>query len=490
MASLTAQRGIVFRQLVGRRVAVHVLRQQTRTCSSSSSTWDPWSAPRPDRRKTDTTTKLDMQRNERRVERRIGEHLKAANQEEAVESLEAHYAAEQESAKIAADADVSAGSATPAPKDEIGDEALSKATQASDEDAAVAVDGRVPLRVGIPTSVEEGAKDKDLIIRSRTTTGQVLWPATEEDIEILSESKLIYPAPYEVEGSVIIRLVRLSDPVTSPVARVFRNRQFGIRGNEKWQLLAWGVVSASIVYTLGFWQLQRMEWKRDLIEKRQTRLDMPRLVVSGSPFPWKDEVADWEYRIVEVRGVFDHTREIKVGPRPGMNCDGESNAGYNVVTPLRLEDGSSILINRGHVPHDKIDPAARPEVPAWVRVRGVLEAGEMPNMVADYARVKNRPERQQFTYMIPKDMAQNAGARNHEECSQAMLTALDVLFEDDFQAGTRRDLPFTMRHKGDYLLFWADEHTHFNYAMQWFGMGTLFMAMTVYKFIEVWNWRY
>lgn len=66
----------------------------------------------------------------------------------------------------------------------------------------------------------------------------------------------MYPRPFEVEGSVIIRrqesgdpaharLVRLSDPVTSPVGRMVRNRQFGIRGNEKWQLLATGFVQIS-----------------------------------------------------------------------------------------------------------------------------------------------------------------------------------------------------------------------------------------------------
>jgi len=70
------------------------------------------------------------------------------------------------------------------------------------------------------------------------------------------------------------------------------------------------------------------------------------------------------------------------------------------------------------------------------------------------------------------------------------VTAIDVLFEDDFKAGFRRQLPYVMKHKEDYLLFWADEHTHFNYAMQWFGMGTLIMTMTFYKFIEVSRWRF
>jgi len=341
-----------------------------------------------------------------------------------------------------------------------------------------------------PDAAPAAAGGKDVVVRSRTTTGQVLWPATQEDIDILSESKLLYPAPYEVEGSVIIRLVRLSDPVTSPVGRVVHNRQFGVRGNEKWQLLAMGAASCLIIYSLGFWQLRRMEWKRDLVEMRRERLSMPRISVTSSPFPWHEQVQDFVYRVVDVRGVFDHGREMLVGPRPGTTENGETVCGYQVVTPLRLEDGSKILVNRGHVPADRADQRKRPEVPTWVRVRGVLEEGELPNLVGSYARLKNRPDRNMFLYLVADDLAENAGARNHRECAEAIVTAFDILYEDDFKAGVRRELPFTFRHKEDYLLFWADEHTHFNYAMQWFGMGSLIMAMTVYKFIEVVRWRY
>jgi cytochrome oxidase assembly protein ShyY1 len=251
-----------------------------------------------------------------------------------------------------------------------------------------------------------------------------------------------------------------------------------------------GVVSACCIYSLGLWQLKRMEWKRNLIEMRRTRLAMPRIPVTSSPFPWLDQVQDYVYRLVELRGVFDHRREMLVGPRPGSDEDGQTKAGYMVVTPLRLEDGSTVLVNRGHLPADRIDQGTRPEVPTWVRVRGVLEEGEIANMVANYARLKNRPDKNQFIYVVAEDLAENSGARNHHECSQALVTATDVLFEDDFQAGLRRELPFSMRHKEDYLLFWADEHTHFNYAMQWFGMGTLILAMTVYKFVEVMRWRF
>lgn len=346
------------------------------------------------------------------------------------------------------------------------------------------------LRLVDPDAPGDAQAGKELIVRSRTTTGQVLWPATPEDIAILSSSKLMYPAPYEVEGSVIIRLVRLSDPVTSPVGRVIRNRQFGIRGNEKWQLLAMGVAATCLIYSLGFWQLRRMEWKKNLIEMRRERLAMPRVALKGSPYPWKDQVENFVYRLVEVRGVFDHRKEMLIGPRPGSDDSGTTVSGYLVVTPLRLEDGSTVLVNRGHIPGDRADTRTRPEVPTWVRIRGILEEGEIANMVGEYARLKNRPDRNLFLYLVASELAENAGARNHKECQQALITATDVLYEDDFKAGMRREMPFTMRHKEDFLLFWADEHTHFNYACQWFGMGTLFMSMTIYKFIEVTRWRF
>eukprot|EP00930_Biecheleria_cincta_P002378 TRINITY_DN103386_c0_g1_i1.p1 TRINITY_DN103386_c0_g1~~TRINITY_DN103386_c0_g1_i1.p1 ORF type:complete len:498 (+),score=88.92 TRINITY_DN103386_c0_g1_i1:31-1524(+) len=434
---------------------------------------EPSQTAKPKAKPVDTTTSLDVHREVRRVERRIEDHVRA---------IAAGGGAEEHCGD-------SSSSSSSAAFEEAAERLSAEAEAAAAARAALPPGSPPALRIRDPNAVADGA-GKDVVVRSRTTTGQVLWPATKEDIEILSESNLMYPAPYEVEGSVIIRLVRLSDPVTSPVARVMRNRQFGIRGNEKWQLLAMGVVSMLIVYSLGAWQLKRMKWKKELVEMRRTRLAMPKIEVRTSPFPWKDQVDDYVYRVVEVRGVFDHDREMHVGPRPGADESGETVPGVLVVTPLRLEDGSTVMVNRGHLPANRLDRESRPELPTWVRVRGVLEEGEIPNLVGKYARLKNRPDKKQYHYLIAPELAENACARNHEECSQALVTAIDVLFEDDFKAGMRRQLPYTMKHKEDYLLFWADEHTHFNYAMQWFGMGTLLLVMTFYKFVEVSRWRF
>ena len=81
-------------------------------------------------------------------------------------------------------------------------------------------------------------------------------------------------------------------------------------------------------------------------------------------------------------------------------------------------------------------------------------------------------------------------ASNCDEASLALVTALGYRYHKDPPGSGRRKTPFRMKQKEDYMVFWADEHVHFNYAMQWFGMGSLTLSMTLYKFIEVLKWRF
>ena len=60
-----------------------------------------------------------------------------------------------------------------------------------------------------------------------------------------------------------------------------RERRYGIRGQEKYYFLLWGLAFSAAVYCLGVWQLKRMRWKRDLIERRRARLNDAPLIVRG-----------------------------------------------------------------------------------------------------------------------------------------------------------------------------------------------------------------
>jgi surfeit locus 1 family protein len=111
------------------------------------------------------------------------------------------------------------------------------------------------------------------------------------------------------------------------------------------------VFAALIFVALGSWQVQRLFWKLDLIARVDARVH----ATPVAPPAAGQSPDDTEYLHVALTGSFDHTKETlvqavtKLGP------------GYWVVTPLKLEDGRTILINRGFVPPDKRDPATRAE---------------------------------------------------------------------------------------------------------------------------------
>jgi cytochrome oxidase assembly protein ShyY1 len=129
----------------------------------------------------------------------------------------------------------------------------------------------------------------------------------------------------------------------------------------------------------------------------------------------------------------------------------------------------------------------KPEDPEWVSVRGIVVSGELAGISNDLFRVKNNTTDKIFVYMVPSDLSEAAAPRNHSECKLAIVNATDVRYHDN---PNRSRPPFKMKKKADYMCFYADEHMHFNYAMQWFGMASVFLGMTAYKFIEMCRWRW
>lgn len=122
-----------------------------------------------------------------------------------------------------------------------------------------------------------------------------------------------------------------------------------------WQVglaLALAGLMMAVFLALGIWQIQRLGWKLDLIERVEAR-------VHAAPVPLRDVLAmapeDQEYRHVTVSGQFDHGAETLV------QAVTELGGGYWVLTPLRTESGQQVLINRGFVPPERADPHTRPE---------------------------------------------------------------------------------------------------------------------------------
>lgn len=113
------------------------------------------------------------------------------------------------------------------------------------------------------------------------------------------------------------------------------------------------LVLVAVFLALGTWQVQRLFWKRDLIARVESRVR-----AEAVPAPGR---AEWaavgrerdEYRRVTATGLFQHDRTVLV------QAVTERGAGFWVLTPLRLPDDATVLVNRGFVPADRRDPVDR-----------------------------------------------------------------------------------------------------------------------------------
>ncbi|NSX17108.1 SURF1 family protein [Cupriavidus taiwanensis] len=94
---------------------------------------------------------------------------------------------------------------------------------------------------------------------------------------------------------------------------------------------------------LGNWQVERRAWKLGLIAQVAERVHAPP-VAAPAPAQWPGLTrANAEYRRVRASGTFLDDRQTLV------QAVTEQGGGYWVMTPLRLADGSTVLVNRGFV---------------------------------------------------------------------------------------------------------------------------------------------
>jgi len=230
-------------------------------------------------------------------------------------------------------------------------------------------------------------------------------------------------------------------------------------GNRYFRPMLWPTLLTAamlpVLLGLGFWQVERLEWKRDLIANMTERMAADPVAVPD-PESWAAlDAAALEYLRVTLTGHFLHEHELHY-----FTQDEAGTPGYAVITPLVLANGadSIVLVDRGFVPVAMKAPEARGERPSEgeVSLVGVLRTPR-PRGTFDGA---DDPARNVWMVRDPLVMGTQLGL--------GPVAPFIVEAEPGPMSGpwpragrTRVDLP----------------NNHLDYALTWFGLAAALIAI-------------
>jgi surfeit locus 1 family protein len=223
-------------------------------------------------------------------------------------------------------------------------------------------------------------------------------------------------------------------------------------------------IGCAILIGLGVWQVERLHWKEALLAEIDARIHAP-----PEPLPppdvWPRLVPDdYEYRHVRATGVFEHDKETYVF-RTGALRGAQTTAGFHVLTPLRLADGTHVLVNRGFVPQDRRDPATRRdgEIAGEVTVTGLMRAPEGRNWFTPSDDVAHR-------IWYARDPAAVAAALGIARLAPFAIDADAAPVPGGLPQGGATEI--------------AIPNDHLSYALTWFGL-----AATLVGVFAAFAWR-
>lgn len=116
-------------------------------------------------------------------------------------------------------------------------------------------------------------------------------------------------------------------------------------------LLALIAAAFVVLVGLGVWQVQRNEWKQDLVAESHAKTDAPPLEVHD---PSEYVPSEIEYRRVRLHGAWQLDDAMFLANRARYSVRGEE-----IIVPIVLEGGGAVLVNVGWIPDDAREDVMR-----------------------------------------------------------------------------------------------------------------------------------
>lgn len=208
-----------------------------------------------------------------------------------------------------------------------------------------------------------------------------------------------------------------------------------------------GITVAALILTviligLGVWQLQRLQWKLALIAEVNGHMKAAPVSLDVA---LKMNADDAQYRRVALLGRFDNAREAYV-----FTTDAQGAPIYHVLTPFETGDGRTMMVDRGLIPKDRLDPATRTPVEGETKLVGVWRVPDAPGLFTPAADTAHR-------IWYARDVKDIAAADH-------LRLAAPVLIEADAAPN-----PGGWPKGGQTVVSFRNEHL--SYAVTWFGLA-------------------
>ncbi|CAB3402886.1 unnamed protein product [Caenorhabditis bovis] len=233
------------------------------------------------------------------------------------------------------------------------------------------------------------------------------------------------------------------------------------------------LIIPAFAFSLGCWQVIRLQWKLELIEHLKSRLNQPAVLL---PDDLRSEnLAPLEYCRVRVTGEFLHDRSFVISPRgrfdPEVKASASSGSllsenemsshGGHLITPFKLANsGKVILINRGWIPSFLFDPDSRTKTnpKGVVTFEAIVRKSEQrPQFVG-----QNMPEQGVWYYRDLEQMAETYGTSP---------VWLDAAYETTVPGGPiGGQTNVNVRNE------------HLNYLLTWYSLTIVTLMMWWHKF--------
>ncbi len=220
-------------------------------------------------------------------------------------------------------------------------------------------------------------------------------------------------------------------------------------GIRRWGgYLALTVAFAVACSLLSWWQWERRAAAVVEIELVEANYDAQPVEIDRLLADPTDADAEAEWHPVILRGEYLTDEQLLVRNRPR-----DGRAGFEILVPLRLQDGSVFVVDRGWVPAgaspaapDRVPEAPSGEVEVLVR----LKPGE-PELPG-----RSAPDGQLATIHLPSVA---------ELVARQTYTGMYGLLVEETPAAAETPLPAVRPA--------ADEGPHLSYALQWIAFGVL-----------------